>query len=128
VPPEQHEQPPSYHSSARAHAKLRPPSLQEIMDKFEFFPIKCRVQRAKDSPGPVDKQQSKAGASGARPPFDTKARELEWHSLTRAGALARRGVTVTVSGSTGPRSAGAGLGSNRGPPFVPAVGVPSISA
>ncbi len=41
---------------------------QEILNKFEFFPIKCRVQRAKDARKSAEKQS----LAKAVPSFPTK--------------------------------------------------------
>ncbi len=41
---------------------------QEILDKFEYFPIKCRVQRAKDELKSAGKKQ--AGSPDF--PYETK--------------------------------------------------------
>jgi hypothetical protein len=41
---------------------------QEILDKFEYFPIKCRVQRAKDELKSAGKKQ--AGSPDC--PYETK--------------------------------------------------------
>jgi hypothetical protein len=47
--------------------------VQVILDKFEFFPIKCRVQRAKDNRGSLKRVQSKT--------FETKAHNHEQNYL-----------------------------------------------
>ena len=45
--------------------------MQEILDKFEFFPVKCRVQRAQEIA--QLEQEKKKTSSSPRLNFRTKA-------------------------------------------------------